>query len=254
MFEIEKDKTYKRIKRLMGKAILDFELIQEGDRICVGVSGGKDSWTLLHMLEVLRRRAPVKFEIVAVTIDAGYAGFRHPVITEHLEKCGFENHVEITDAYTMIEDKKRDGTSYCSFCARLRRGTLTTVAKNLSCNVIALGHHLDDFAETLLLNLFYSGSLSAMAPNYEEERGTRLIRPLVYVEEEDIINFTKTNQLPIVCCACPVCGEIDQKRKRMKRLIQELSKEIPGIRASMLGALGNPHLKRLLIKKGMRED
>lgn len=238
---------YKKIKRLTGKAIGDFNLIEEGDRIAVGVSGGKDSYTLLHILEALRRRAPIKYELVAVNVDSGFPGFRQEVVEKHLTDSGFEYRMESTNCYEIIEEKRRPGSSYCSFCTRLRRGVLYRLADKLGCNKIALGHHLDDFIETLLLNQFYAGSLKAMSPKLLADNGRHtVIRPLVYVEEGDIIRFSREQKFPIICCACPVCGEIDQKRQGMKMLIRQLAKENQHIRKNMLSALGNVQPRHLL--------
>ncbi len=243
------DSLYRRIKKQVGKAVGDYNLIEEGDRIAIGVSGGKDSYTLLHILESLRRRAPVKYELVAVNVDAGYPGYRTSVIEEHLKEHGFPHRMEKTNCYQIIEEKRRPGSSYCSFCARLRRGVLYSLAEELGCNKIALGHHLDDFIETLLLNQFYVGTLAAMSPKLLADNGKHtVIRPLVYVEEQDIIAFTRASGFPVVCCACPVCGKVDQKRKRMKQLVREMAKENPHLRRSMLGAIGNVHPRHLMDK------
>jgi len=241
------DALYRKIKKQTGQAIGDFNLIEAGDRIAIGVSGGKDSYSLLHILERLRRRAPIKFELVAVNVDAGYPGYRTAVIEQHLRELGFEYHMETTNSYQVIEEKRRPGSSYCSFCARLRRGVLYTLADKLGCNKIALGHHLDDFIETLLLNQFYVGTLAAMSPKLAADNGRHtVIRPFVYVEEQDIIAFTRANSFPVICCACPVCGVVDQKRKRMKKLLRELAVDNPQLKRSMLGALGNVHPRHLL--------
>ena len=241
------DALYRKIKKQTGQAIGDFNLIQEGDRIAVGVSGGKDSYSLLQILEQLRRRAPIKYELVAVNVDAGFPGYRTAVIEEYLQQQGFEYRMQSTNAYQIIEEKRRPGSSYCSFCARLRRGVLYTLADELGCNKIALGHHLDDFIETLLLNQFYVGTLAAMSPKLAADNGRHtVIRPFVYVEEADIIAFTRANNFPVVCCACPVCGVVDQKRKRMKKLIREMAVDNPQLKRSMLGALGNVHGRHLL--------
>jgi tRNA 2-thiocytidine biosynthesis protein TtcA len=243
---VEND-LYRKIKKLTGRAIGDFNLIEGGDRIAVGVSGGKDSYSLLHILESLRRRAPIRYELVAVNVDSGFPGFRKGVIEDHLRENGFAYRMETTDCYRIIEEKRRPGSSYCSFCARLRRGVLYTVAEELGCNKIALGHHLDDFIETLLLNQFYVGTLAAMSPKLLADNGRQtVIRPLVYVEEREIIAFTRANSFPVVCCACPVCGIVDQKRKKMKNLIQELAQDNPHLKRSMIGALGNVHPRHLL--------
>lgn len=244
---IVRDRLFARIKSRVGRAISEFGMIGEGDRIAVGVSGGKDSWTLLHVLEELRRRAPVRFSLVAINVDSNYPGYRADLVAAHLSACGFEHVMQPTNAYQIMQDKKDPEDGWCSFCARLRRGFLSTAAERAGCNKIALGHHLDDFAETLLLNLFYCGSLSAMSANYETgDRRFRILRPLVHVEESDIVEFSRRCAFPIVCCACPVCGTFDAKRKRMKRLLADLAAEIPNLRANIDGALGNVRLDRLL--------
>jgi tRNA 2-thiocytidine biosynthesis protein TtcA len=248
--EIIQNKLFHAIRKKTGRAIGDFNLIEEGDRILIGVSGGKDSYTLLHILDALRRRAPVKYELIPVNVDSGFPGFRKQVLEEHLEECGFDYRMKSTNCYEIIETKRRPGSSYCSFCARLRRGVLYSMADELGCNKIALGHHLDDFIETLLLNQFYVGTLGAMSPKLAADNGRHVvIRPLVYVEEAEIIQFTRENAFPVICCACPVCGQVDQKRQRMKRLIRELAKENSHLKKSLIGALSNVHPRHLLDKK-----
>ena len=238
---------YRKIKKLVGKAIGDFRLVEEGDRVLVGVSGGKDSYTLLHILEALRRRAPVRYELVPVNLHPGTPEYRQDIIADHLRDCGFTPHLEQTEAYSIIQEKRRPGTSYGSFCARLRRGALYGLADRFECNKIALGHHLDDVIETLLLNQFFVGTLAAMSPKLkaDNERHT-VIRPLVYVEESEIIAFAKENSLPIVPCTCPGCDDQDQQRQRMKALIATLAKDIPQIRHSLLAATGNVQPRHLL--------
>jgi len=243
------DRLFYKIKKLTGKAIGDYNLIEDGDRIAVGVSGGKDSYALLHILKCLRERAPINFEIIGVNVDSGYPGFRKDVILKHLQENGFRHLMKSTNCYSIIEEKRDPGSSYCSFCARLRRGVLYSVAEDLDCNKIALGHHLDDFIETLLLNQFFTGTIAAMSPKLLADNGKHtVIRPLVYVEEDDIVRFAAKNSLPVVCCACPVCGTIDQKRKRMKHLISKLAKEYPHIKKSMIGSLGNVKPRHLMDK------
>lgn len=241
------DYLNKKIKHAVGKAIADFTLIEEGDRIMVAVSGGKDSYTMLHTLNLLQKRAPIKYELLAVTIDSGYPGFRTDIIQNHLETTGVPFHIEATEHYQIIEAKRRPGSSYCSFCARLKRGTLYGLAQRFECNKLALGHHLDDFVETLLLNQFYVGSLKAMAPRMLADNGcTTVIRPLVYVAEDDIIAFSHKMNFPVVCCRCPVCGIADIKRKQMKELLRKLQQGIPFIKQSLLKALGNVQPRHLL--------
>lgn len=244
------DATFRRIKNRVGRAIAEYGLIEDGDRIAVGVSGGKDSYTLLHMLDTLRRRAPVRYEIVAFNIDSGYPGFRADIIEEHLRQHDFAFHMEKTDHYGIIKEKRRPDSSYCSICARLKRGALYALAQQHNCNKLALGHHMDDFIETLLLNQFFVGSLKAMAPGMLADNGvTTVIRPLVFVPEEDIIQFSRNNRFPVVCCCCPVCGSADQQRKRMKQLLKDLEKENPYIKKSLLKALANVQPRHLLDKR-----
>lgn len=239
--------TLHRLKRAVGRAVADFGLIEEGDRIMVGVSGGKDSYTLLHLLERLRQRAPVRFELMAVTVDSGYPGFRTDLIGAHLRASGVPFHIEPTEHYRIIEAKRRPGSSYCSFCARLKRGTLYGLAERFGCNKLALGHHLDDFVETLLLNQFFVGSLKAMAPRMLADNGrTTVIRPLVYVQEDEIIVHVREQGFPTVSCSCPGAGVADLRRQRMKGLLKELQQEIPFIRQSLLAALGNVQPRHLL--------
>ena len=244
------DRLFTRIKNRVGRAIADYNLIEEGDRIAVAVSGGKDSYTLLHILETLRKRAPVRYEIMAINIDSGYPGFRADIIEEHLRAHGFIAHMEKTDHYGIIKEKRRPDSSYCSICARLKRGVLYGLAQRYNCNKLALGHHMDDFIETLLLNQFFVGSLKAMAPSMLADNGlTTVIRPLVYVPEEDIVPFSRNNRFPVVCCCCPVCGSADQQRKRMKELLRTLEKENPFVKKSLLKALANVQPRYLLDRR-----
>jgi tRNA 2-thiocytidine biosynthesis protein TtcA len=249
------EKLYKRIKNAVGRAIADFGLIEEGDRIAVAVSGGKDSYTLLHLLEALRKRAPIRYEILAINIDSGYPGYRADIIEDHLVRHGFACHMEKTNHFDIIKEKRRPGSSFCSICARLKRGVLYTLAQQFNCNKLALGHHLDDFVETLLLNQFFVGSLKAMAASMLADNGeTTVIRPLVYVEERDIVTFAAMNQYPAVGCRCPVGGGADLQRKRMKELLTELEKENPHVKRSLLKALSNVQPRHLLDLRLRKED
>ena len=249
-----RDTQYKKMKNAVGRAIADYGLIEEGDRIAVGVSGGKDSYTLLHILDELRRRAPINYELMAFTIDSGYPGFRTDIIAEHLAEHGFSHHVEVTNHFDIIKEKRRPDSSYCSICARLKRGTLYTLAQKHGCNKLALGHHLDDFIETLLLNQFFVGSLKAMAPGMLADNGqTTVIRPLVYVEERDIVTFSRANRFPVVCCCCPACGKADTQRRKMKELLTTLEKDNRFVKRSLLAALANVHPRHLLDRNLKKE-
>lgn len=243
----EVSRIFHQIKRKTGKAIGDFSLIEEGDRIAVGISGGKDSYTLLHVLEALHKKAPIQFDLIAINIDSGFPGYHKQLIEQHLQQHHFNYEMATINSYQIIKEKLRPGTSYCAFCSRLRRGALYTLAEKYHCNKIALGHHLDDFIETLLLNQFYGGTLSAMAARFLADNGKHtVIRPLVYVEEAEIQRFCNLYPFPIVNCSCPVVAGDDQKRQRMKQLIRDLGKEIPEIRKSMIAAINNVHPRHLL--------
>jgi tRNA 2-thiocytidine biosynthesis protein TtcA len=245
--EFKDNRLFKKLRHGVGKAIADFGLIENGDRIAVAVSGGKDSYTLLLLLEDLRRRAPVSFELVAVNIDSGYPGYRTDVIEEFFRKHGFSYRMVPSEHYAIIKEKRRPGSSYCSICSRLKRGALYEAAQTLGCNKLALGHHQDDFIETLLLNQFFVGSLKSMSASMLADNGiTTVIRPLVYLPEEDIVTFSRQSELPVVCCCCPVCGTADMQRKRMKRLLKELQADIPHVKSSLLKALSNVHPRHLL--------
>ncbi|PLY00868.1 MAG: tRNA 2-thiocytidine(32) synthetase TtcA [Desulfuromonas sp.] len=256
------EKLFNRIRRKTGEAIGDFNLIEEGDRILVGVSGGKDSYTLLHVLDALRRKAPIKYELIAVNVDPGFPGYRPEIIEDHLREHGFTCHMETTDSYAVIEEKLRPGSSYCAFCARLRRGVIYTLADHLGCNKVALGHHCDDFIETLLLNQFFVGRLAAMSAKMLADNGRHtVIRPLVYVEESDIREWVRLMDFPIVHCSCPAFGETDRNRQKMKQLVATLQQDIPDIRSSMISALGKVEPRYLLdrelqqlVEKETKED
>ncbi len=241
----------KRLYRSIGTAIADYKMIQDGDSILVAVSGGKDSWVLLEVLHNLQKRAPVDFSLVAVNIDQGYAGFRQDKIEDFLAKKDIKNEMQYVDIASILNEKLDEGVVPCSLCARLRRGALSSAAKKLNCNKIALGHHLDDMIETLLLNQFFSGKIASMAPVLQPEDGSaKVIRPLVYVKEDDIITFAKEKGYPIVCCQCPLaCGENthgDHKRRKLKMMLKDLEKEIPEIKNSLISSLTNVNPSHLM--------
>lgn len=247
-------KLFQRIKRLVGSAIGDFDLIKDGDHIAVAVSGGKDSYVLLHVLETLRRRAPVSFRLTSVNIDIGFPGYRADIIEKHLKDCGFEYRMVPTECFSIIEQKRTPGSSFCAFCARLRRGVLYTQAQELGCNKIALGHHLDDFIETLLLNQFFTGTLAAMSASMlADNRVHTVIRPLVYVEEKDIADFAAQSGFPIVSCSCPEDVRTDANRRRIKELLTQLQGEFPDIKHSLISSLGKVE-PRYLLDKNLRRS
>jgi tRNA 2-thiocytidine biosynthesis protein TtcA len=239
-----------RIAKKVTKAITEHGLIEDGDRVMVGLSGGKDSWALIQILDVLRRRAPIDFSLVAVNIDSGYEGYEHNKITETCAARGWECHIEHTQIGGTIEDILDESATPCSLCARLRRGALYRLAKNVGATKIALGHHADDFIETLLLNLFFAGSLKAMPARLVSDNGEHVvIRPLVNVLESEARQYAKASGLPIIGCCCPACGDLSLQRQRVKRLIAELEVEHPEIKSSMLRALGNVASRHLLDRR-----
>jgi tRNA 2-thiocytidine biosynthesis protein TtcA len=231
----------------MGKAIADFDMIRDGDRVAVGLSGGKDSYCLLMLLAELQRHAPVRFELTALTVDAGYPGFDGAAISRFCAENGYGHRLLPTTHYDIIRDKLRPGSSFCSFCARLKRGTLYGELRQMGYNKLALGHHRDDFIETLLLNQFFVGSIKAMSACMLADSGdVTVIRPLVYVAEEDTGRLVSEIGLPVVSCSCPVAGSPDLQRQRMKTLLSALEKDIPHIRNSLLKSLSNVHPRHLL--------
>ena len=229
------------------RAIADFNLIEDGDRIMVGLSGGKDSWALLQTLDNLRQRAPIGFSLIAVNVDSGYKDFKHDVIARTCEERGWEYRIEHTAIGEVMDDLLESGATPCSLCARLRRGVLYRIAKEVQATKIALGHHLDDFIETLLLNLFFAGALKAMPARLVSDNGEHVvIRPLVYVGEDEARLYAKECGLPIIGCCCPACGDLSLQRQRVKRLVLDLEREHPGVKQSMLKALANVMPRHLL--------
>src|SRR5918993_2562759 len=232
------------------KAITDFNLIEDGDRIMVGLSGGKDSWALMQVLDNLRQRAPIRFSLIAVNVDSGYKDFKHGVIARTCEERGWEYRIEHTSIGEVMDDILDSNATPCSLCARLRRGVLYRIASEVGATKIALGHHLDDFIETLLLNLFFAGALKAMPARLLSDDGRHVVvRPFVYVSEDEARLYTKEVGLPVIGCCCPVCGDLSLQRQRMKRLLMQLEREHPGVKASLLKALGNVMPRHLLDRR-----
>jgi tRNA 2-thiocytidine biosynthesis protein TtcA len=236
-----------RIAKKATKAIVDYKMIENGDRVMVGLSGGKDSWALLQVLDVLRLRAPITFTLVAVNVDSGYKEYKHDLIARTCESRGWEYRIEHTNIGGVIDDILDADQTPCSLCARLRRGVLYRMAAEVGATKIALGHHADDFIETLLLNLFFAGALKAMPAKLVSDNGEHVvIRPLVYVGEDEARAYTKECELPMIGCCCPACGDLGLQRQRTKRLLMELEREHPGVKQSMLKALGNVAPRHLL--------
>ncbi|QQR91206.1 MAG: tRNA 2-thiocytidine(32) synthetase TtcA [Myxococcales bacterium] len=234
------------LARSMGHCIADFNLIEAQDRVMVCLSGGKDSYALLHLLERARQRAPVAFELIVVHVDQGQPGYDGEPLERWLQEQGFEYHILKEDTYSVVIDRVEEGKTYCALCSRLRRGILYTTATKLGCTKIALGHHRDDTIETLLLNMFFAGSMRAMpARLVSDDQKHVVIRPLLYAAESDIAAFAKEQAFPIL--PCNLCGSQDNlRRAQIKRWLKELEQSHPGLRQNMLAALGNIKAAHLL--------
>ena len=237
--ERETHKLEKRLCRQVGQAIADYEMVGEGDKVMVCLSGGKDSYTLLDILLKMQQRAPVRFEIIAVNLDQKQPGFPADVLPAYLSKLGIPFHIENQDTYSIVKDKIPEGKTMCSLCSRLRRGILYRVADELGATRIALGHHLDDILQTLFLNMFFGGKLKAMPPKLVSDDGRHLvIRPLAYVAEKDIVRWAAHRAFPII--PCTLCGSQENlQRKQVSAMLQEWEKKHPGRLENMFCALQN---------------
>jgi tRNA 2-thiocytidine biosynthesis protein TtcA len=235
----------KKLSRAMGRAIGDFKMIEDGDRVMVAVSGGKDSYTLLHLLRSLQSRAPVRFELKVVNIDQGHPGYPGHVLREYMAREAHDFTMIEEDTYSIVTDKLPAGSTYCSLCSRLRRGILYRVAREFGCTKIALGHHRDDILQTLMLNLFFAGQLAAMPPKLVAQEGHVVIRPLAYCAEGDIAELARLAAFPIL--PCDLCGSQDNlQRKVVGAMLNDLEAKNPGTKQSMLAALQNVRPSHLL--------
>lgn len=233
------NKLQKRLRRNVGEAIADFSMIEEGDRIMVCLSGGKDSYTLLEILRSLQKSAPINFSLIAVNLDQKQPGFPGHILPEYLESLGVEYKIVEEDTYSIVKEKIPEGKTTCSLCSRLRRGILYRTASELGCTKIALGHHRDDIIQTLFLNMFYGGKMKGMPPKLMSDDGKNIvIRPLAYCREKDIIRFSEAKQFPII--PCNLCGsQPNLQRQVIGDMLRDWDKRYPGRIETMFSAMQN---------------
>jgi tRNA 2-thiocytidine biosynthesis protein TtcA len=238
-----------KLTRGMSQAITDFAMLEEGDRVLVAVSGGKDSYTMLHLLRLLQRRAPIDFDLRVVNVDQGHPGYPGHVLRDYMAREGHDFTMIEEDTYSIVTEKIPSGKTYCSLCSRLRRGILYRVAREMGCNKIALGHHLDDVLQTLFLNLFFAGQLAAMPPRLVADEGRIVVvRPLAYCLEEDVSRFAALAEFPIL--PCDLCGSQEQlQRKEVGRMLDRFEADRPGTKRIMLAALRNVRPTHLLDRR-----
>ena len=237
--EREHIKLEKRLCREVGRAITDFQMIEDGDRVMVCMSGGKDSYTLLDILRKLQRRAPIDFSIVAVNLDQKQPGFPEHVLPDYFKSIGVEYHIENQDTYSIVKRLVPEGKTTCSVCSRLRRAILYKVADELGATKVALGHHRDDIVQTLMLHLFYGGRMKGMPPKLVSDDGKHVvIRPLCYISEKDTARWSESQQFPII--PCNLCGSQDGlQRVVVGEMLREWEKKYPGRIESMFRAMGH---------------
>ena len=228
-----------RLEHQVGKAIFDFNMIEDGDVVMVCLSGGKDSYTLLDILLTLRKRAPIDFRIIAMNLDQKQPGFPADILPDYLKALGVEYHIETQDTYSIVKEKIPEGKTTCSLCSRLRRGIIYKVAGELGANKIALGHHRDDMIETLFLNLFFAGKLKAMPPKLVTDKGDHIvIRPLAYCVEKDIARYARGMEFPII--PCNLCGSQENlQRQNIKEMLNNWEKQYPGRSQTIFTAMQN---------------
>ena len=231
------EKLQKRLCRAAGKAIGDYNMIEDGDRIMVCLSGGKDSFAMLDVLMLLRERAPISFELVAVNMDQKQPGFPEEVLPGYLDTLGIEYHIVEKDTYSIVKEKIPEGRTTCGLCSRLRRGTLYGFAEQIGADKIALGHHRDDMVETLFLNMFFGSRLAAMPPKLLSDDGRNVvIRPLAYCTEQELARYAEVREFPII--PCNLCGSQENlQRQQVKQMLRDWEQKYPGRTAQIFGSL-----------------
>ncbi len=236
---LETNKLHKRLRRNVGTAIADYNMIEEGDKVMVCLSGGKDSYCMLDILLHLQKTAPISFEIVAVNLDQKQPGFPPEVLPNYLTQIGVPFHILEKDTYSVVTEVIPEGKTYCSLCSRLRRGSLYGFAQQIGATKIALGHHRDDIIETLFLNMFYGGKLKAMPPKLlSDDKQNMVIRPLAYCKEEDLVSYTELKQFPII--PCNLCGSQDGlQRQVIKDMLVQWEKQHPGRMETIFASIKN---------------
>lgn len=237
--QLEANKLQKRLRRNVGQAVADYNMIESGDRIMVCLSGGKDSYAMLDILMNLQKNAPIDFELIAVNLDQKQPGFPEAVLPAYLDGLDIEYHILEKDTYSIVTSKIPEGKTYCSLCSRLRRGTLYGFAEQIGATKVALGHHRDDIVETLFLNMFFQGKLKAMPPKLlSDDKKNILIRPLAYCRETDLIALAELKQFPII--PCNLCGSQEGlQRNVVKSMLIGWEREFPGRIDSIFGAIKN---------------
>ncbi len=232
-------KLEKRLRRHVGQAIAEYNMIEDGDKIMVCLSGGKDSYALLSILMLLKESAPIHFDIIAVNLDQKQPGFPEHILPSYLDTLGIEYHIVEENTYAIVKDKIPEGKTTCSLCSRLRRAVLYKAAKNLGATKIALGHHRDDMVETLMLNMFYGGKIKAMPAKLVSDNGEHVvIRPLAFCKEAELIQYAELKQFPII--PCNLCGsQPNLQRQNIKRMLQDWHEQSPGRIESMFTAMRN---------------
>ena len=243
------NRSRKNLRRDVGRAIADFDMIADGDLVMVCLSGGKDSYTLLDILSSLQCHAPINFELHAVNLDQKQPGFPEHVLPEYLENLGVSYKILEQDTYSIVTDKVPEGKTFCGLCSRLRRGILYNYAESIGANKIALGHHRDDIVETLFLNMFYGGKLKAMPPKLlSDDRRNIVIRPLAYCKEAEISRYAELAGFPII--PCNLCGSQDNlQRQAIKNMLQGWQREHPGRIETIFRAICNVSLSQLADSK-----